>query len=56
MEFNFDINEMINSIIEFIKAVVEGVQKALDGIIKTPGYANPGNYPDDFPMETTTEA
>ncbi len=53
---NFDINEMINSIIEFIKAVVDGVKAALAGIIKTPGYANPDNYPADFPMETTEAA
>lgn len=45
---NFDIKEMINSIIEFFEIVIANVQKALDGIKKTPGYANPDNYPDNF--------
>lgn len=47
-----DIRELLNSIIEFIKEVIAGVQAALDGVVKTPGYENPDNYPADFPMET----
>ena len=44
-----DIRELLNSIIEFIKEVVAGVQKALDGVVKTPGYEKAENYPDNFP-------
>ena len=43
-----DIRELLNSIIEFIKEVIAGVEAALAGVVKTPGYANPENYPDDF--------
>ena len=46
---NFDIKEMINSIIEFIEIVIENVKKALDGIVKVNGYDDPANYPDAFP-------
>ena len=49
-----DLRELLNSIIEFIKEVIAGVQAALDGVVKTPGYANPENYPDDF--QPATEA
>ena len=46
---NFDIKEMINSIIEFIEIVIANVQKALDGIVKVPGYEKAENYPENFP-------
>ena len=46
---NFDIKEMINSIIEFIEIVIANVQAALNGIVKVPGYEKEENYPDNFP-------
>lgn len=46
---NFDIKEMINSIIEFIEIVIENVKKALDGIVKVNGFDKAENYPEDFP-------
>ncbi len=46
---NFDIKEMINSIIEFFEIVIAEVQKALKGIVKVNGYEDPSNYPADFP-------
>lgn len=46
---NFDIKEMINSIIEFFEIVIAEVQKALAGIVKVHGYDDPANYPDAFP-------
>lgn len=45
---NFDIKEMINSIVEFFQIVIAEVMKALDGIKKVHGYDDPANYPEDF--------
>ena len=46
---NFDIKEMINSIIEFFQIVIAEVQKALAGIVEVKGYDDPSNYPESFP-------
>ncbi len=45
------IKEMINSIVEFFQILIAEVQKALDGIVKVPGYENAENWPADFQPE-----
>ncbi len=43
------IKEMINSIVEFFEILIENIQKALDGVVKVPGYEKEENYPENFP-------
>ena len=45
---NGTIEELINSIIEFFMEVYAAVTRAFE---KKPGFVNPDNYPEKFPMK-----
>lgn len=45
-----DIQTIIADILSFIESLIAQVQAFLDSIVKKPGFENPENYPDNFPM------
>ena len=46
-----DIATIINDIIGFIESFIAELQKFFDSIVKTPGYENAENYPENFPKK-----